>query len=89
MTKFKAIIYSNGGVRHPVDTDDIILKICNDKLNLGITLSDIGRSHVVGKVKDGKTQVIVRFISYRTCARVYSAKKILRETQKKYLSQKI
>jgi hypothetical protein len=39
--------------------------VCNDKLGLDINLHDIGRSHIIGKVKDGKSQVIVRFISYR------------------------
>jgi hypothetical protein len=39
---------------------------------------DIGRSHIIGKVKDGKSQVIVRFISYRTRNKVYSNKKGLK-----------
>jgi hypothetical protein len=52
-------------VIHSVNTDDIIVNICNDKLKLDISTNDISRSHVIGKVRNGKLQVIVRFISYR------------------------
>jgi two-component SAPR family response regulator len=54
-----------GNVKHPVNTDELIFNVCNDKLRLDINLHDMGRSHIIGKVKDGKSQVIVRFISYR------------------------
>ncbi|CAC5381272.1 unnamed protein product [Mytilus coruscus] len=40
--------------------------------------SDISRSHVIGKVRNGKSQVIVRFISYRNREKVSSAKKGLK-----------
>ncbi|CAC5411750.1 unnamed protein product [Mytilus coruscus] len=60
---------------HPVNTDDLILDICNKKLDLGIQKSDISGSHVIGKVRNGKSQVIVRFISYRNREKVFSAKK--------------
>ncbi|CAG2239435.1 unnamed protein product [Mytilus edulis] len=63
---------------HPVDTDSIILDICNNKLGLDIGIRDIGRSHVIGKLKQGRSQVIVRFISYRTRQLVYSNKKALK-----------
>lgn len=63
---------------HPVDTDSIILDICNHKLGLDIGIRDIGRSHVIGKLKQGRSQVIVRFISYRTRQLVYSNKKALK-----------
>jgi hypothetical protein len=39
---------------------------------------DIGRSHVIGKHKDGKSQVIVRFLSYRVREKVYNSKKELK-----------
>jgi hypothetical protein len=39
---------------------------------------DIGRSHVIGKPKDGKSQVIVRFLSYRVREKVYNSKKELK-----------
>jgi hypothetical protein len=49
--------------KHHVYIDGLILNVCNNKLGLDINLHDIGRSHIIGKVKDGKSQVIVRFIS--------------------------
>ncbi|CAG2247257.1 unnamed protein product [Mytilus edulis] len=52
--------------------------ICNSKLGLNLTVNDIGRSHVIGKVKNGKSQVIVRFLSYRTRSKVYTNKKALK-----------
>ncbi|CAC5369740.1 unnamed protein product [Mytilus coruscus] len=67
-----------GKVMHPVNTDDLILDVCNKKLDLGIQKSDISRSHVIGKVRNGKSQVIVRFISYRNREKVFSAKKGLK-----------
>lgn len=73
----------NGRITHPVDTDDLVLKICNDKLGLNIMKNDIGRSHVIGKVRDGKSQVIVRFLSYRTRNEVFSNKKALKSDPNK------
>ncbi|CAC5411191.1 unnamed protein product [Mytilus coruscus] len=69
---------SGGKIVHPVDTDNIILDICKNKLKLDIGIQDIGRSHVIGKVKQGKSQVIVRFISYRARQLVFSNKKALK-----------
>ena len=34
---------------HSVNTDDIIVDICNNKLKLDISINDISRSHVIGK----------------------------------------
>ena len=51
--------------------------MCNDKLSINLTREDIGRSHVIGKVINGNSQVIVRFISYRNREKVYNAKKKL------------
>ena len=67
-----------GRIVHPVDTDQLILQICNTQLGLDININDIGRSHVIGKVKNGKSQVIVRFLSYRIRNRVYTNKKALK-----------
>jgi uncharacterized protein YoxC len=66
-----------GRIVQPVDTDKLILQVCNTKLGLDININDIGRSHVIGKVKNGKSQVIVRFLSYRIRNRVYANKKAL------------
>ena len=68
-----------GRVKHPVDTDELILDICNNTLGLTLTIADISRSHVIGKVRDGKTQVIVRFLSYRVRNLVYTNKKSLKD----------
>lgn len=67
-----------GRLIHPVDTDSAIIGICKDHLNINLTKDDISRSHVIGKTINGKTQVIVRFMSYRTRERVYNAKKSLK-----------
>ena len=74
----KVPVDSKGAIKHPVNTDDIIISICNDKLGLNIEKNDIGRSHVIGKVKNGKSQVIVRFLSYRVRNSVYTSKKALK-----------
>lgn len=67
-----------GRLLHPVDTDSLVLKICNEHMNLELTKEDISRSHVIGKTNNGKSQVIVRFISYRTREKVYGGKKKLK-----------
>jgi uncharacterized coiled-coil protein SlyX len=67
-----------GRIVQPIDTDKLILQVCNTKLGLDINTNDIGRSHVIGKVKNGKSQVIVRFLSYRIRNRVYANKKALK-----------
>ena len=74
----KIPVDESGNIIHPVNTDDIIVKLCNEKLDVSISKDDIGRSHVIGKVKNGRSQVIVRFISYRKREMVYSAKRKLK-----------
>ena len=74
---------AKGNIVHPVDTDDLILKVCNDNLKINITKDDIGRSHVIGKAFNGKAQVIVRFLSYRKRELVYNAKKQLKGNEDK------
>ena len=74
----KVPVDANNHIIHPVNTDDLVLNVCNDRLNLGIQKEDIGRSHVIGNVRNGKSQVIVRFLSYRVREKVYSAKKGLK-----------
>ena len=68
-----------GRIKHPIDTDSIILDICKNNLSItDMKKEDIGRSHVIGKPKDGKSQVIVRFLSYRVREKVYNSKKELK-----------
>jgi hypothetical protein len=45
---------------------------------LDISTNDISRSHVIGKVRNGKSQVIVRFLSYRCREKVYNSKRNLK-----------
>ncbi|CAG2219871.1 HARBI1 [Mytilus edulis] len=68
----------HGKILHPVNTDDKILSICNGQLGLNLSIDDISRSHVIGKAKYGKCQVIVRFMSNRTRDMVYTNKKYLK-----------
>jgi hypothetical protein len=53
--------------------------LCQNNLSItDMKKEDIGRSHVIGKPKDGKSQVIVRFLSYRVREKVYNSKKELK-----------
>ena len=47
---------------HKMNTDKIVLDICNNNLEVPITLNELGRTHPIGKVTGGKVQVIARFI---------------------------
>jgi ribosomal protein L9 len=51
-----------GHINHSVNTDDIIVDICKNKLKLDISSNDISRSNVIDTVGNGKSQVIVRFL---------------------------
>ena len=54
------------------------VKYCNDNLKQDISINDIGPSHTIGQIKDGKAAIIVRFLSYRKRQIVYANKKMLR-----------
>jgi hypothetical protein len=66
---------SNGDIIQPIDTDSIVLQICKNQLGVKLNLNDIGRSHPIGQSRDGKISIIVRFLSYRQRAMVFSNKK--------------
>jgi len=72
---------NRGQIIHPVNTDDLVMKICKDKLGIELSINDIGRSHVIAKVRDGESQVIVRFLSYRARNQVYSNKRLLKQNE--------
>ncbi|CAC5406248.1 unnamed protein product [Mytilus coruscus] len=76
--KISVPVDERGRIQHPVNTDELILNVCNNKLGLNLTLKDINRSHTIGKARYGKAQVIVRFVSYRVRHQVYSNKKALK-----------
>jgi hypothetical protein len=56
----------------------LVSVLFNNLPGVNLTINDIGRSHVIGRAKSGKCQVIVRFLSYRTRNLVYTNKKSLR-----------
>ena len=64
-----------------MNTDEIILNICNDKLGIPITINEIGRTHPIGKVRNNKVQVIARFITYRVRNAVFSSKRKLKDNE--------
>ena len=73
------VLEDQRGHINPVDTDKLILDICKTKLKItDLKLEDISQSHVIGRAYNGKTELIVRFISYRVRHRVYSGKRELK-----------
>ena len=45
-------------------TDDKIIDICKQHLKIDITLDDINRSHIIGKIHhEGSSQLICRFLN--------------------------
>ena len=75
---------SNGDIIQPIDTDSIVLQICKNQLGVKLNLNDIGRSHPIGQSRDGKISIIVRFLTYRQRAMVFSNKKKLKGNKDKY-----
>lgn len=74
---------SNGDIIQPIDTDSIVLQICKNQLGVKLSLNDIGRSHPIGQSRDGKISIIVRFLTYRQRAMVFSNKKKLKGNKDK------
>ena len=72
-----------------MNTDKIVLDICNNSLGLtAITTDDISRTHVVGTPSDGKCQIIARFNSYRLRHKVFSAKaKLKDDPDKRFITE--
>jgi len=61
------------------DTDNMVLSIFNDQLGVPIGKDDIDRSHRVGvRSEDRPRAIIVKFVSYRRRAEVFSQKKKLK-----------
>lgn len=68
----------NGDITYPINTDALVMNICKDNLEQPITIDDLGRTHTIGKIKEGKASIIARFISYRKRHLVYSNKRKLK-----------
>jgi hypothetical protein len=56
----------------------IHLGICKNQLGVKLNLTDIGRSHPIGEIRDGKISIIVRFLTHRQRHMVFSKKKELK-----------
>jgi hypothetical protein len=67
-----------GEIIQPVDTESIVLGICNKDLGLKLDIHHIGRSHPIGEPKDGKISIITRFLTYRQWQLVFRNKKKLK-----------
>ena len=55
---------SNEQIIKPINSDQLVLDICNNELGLDLQLQDLGRTHPIGPVQDNKADIIARFISY-------------------------
>ena len=69
----------NGQINKPIDTDSLVLDICKKKLKIQLETTDIGRSHPIGEIRDGKTSIIVRFLSYRQRQLIFRNKRKLKD----------
>ena len=71
---------SNGNnvVKTPIDTDSLVLDICKNQLGVKLNLTDIGRSHPIGEIRDGKISIIVRFLTCRQRHMGFTKKKELK-----------
>ncbi|CAC5392041.1 unnamed protein product [Mytilus coruscus] len=50
--KIKTPTNGNGRIIKPINTDFLVLQICNEQLGLDINLKDLGRTHPIGKVNN-------------------------------------
>ena len=64
-------------------TDNIILDICNNKMNLTpkITESVIDRSHIIGTIRNGKAHIIWKFKTWKANAKLYRTNKQLKHSR--------
>lgn len=67
-----------GVIIKPIDTDALVLGICKNNLKVDLSPNDIGRSHPIGEMREGKISIIVRFLSYRPRQLVFSNKRKLK-----------
>ena len=66
------------------DTDEVIVKLCKEKLEVEITKDDICRSHPVGKPnRQGKSQLICRFRNWKVKNSIFSVKRQLKDNPDK------
>ena len=66
------------------DTDEVIVKLCAEKLEVEITKDDICRSHPVGKPnRKGQSQIICRFRNWKIKNSIFSVKRQLKDNPDK------
>jgi len=65
-------------------TDETVLKICKDNLDIDLCKDDIQRSHTIGRVNHlGKAHIICRFRNWQIKNQVYQTKRKLRPSNQK------
>jgi hypothetical protein len=59
-----------------INTDEIVVNICNNimKVDPPLSVNDIERSHTIGPVKDGYSQILCKFKAWKTKHHVYMNK---------------
>ena len=64
------------------NTDDLVLKTINDRLDLDIAENEIDRSHRIGRKKDGQRPrpIIVKLTRYNTRKKVFGSNRKLKGT---------
>ena len=56
------------------DTDQFVINLADRDLHIELNAGAISRSHIVGKIKNGKCQIIVKFVRYNTRRVILEAK---------------
>ena len=61
------------------NTDEVVVKLCKEKLNIQMESRDLDRSHRLGRQKGGKPRgIIAKFANYHCRDKIYRARKLLR-----------
>ena len=77
-------------MKTPIDTDSLVLGICKNQLGVKLNISDIGRSHLIGEIVDGKISIIEGFFTYRQRHMVFTKKKELKgHVDKAFISENL
>lgn len=64
------------------NTDDIIIELVKNKFGISLNVTDIERSHRLGKMREGANTkprpIIVKFLSYRVREAIFTKKRVLK-----------
>ena len=70
------------------ETDAVIVKMVREKLGVQITENDIDRSHIIGKINNGKAQLICRLRNWKIKNKIYMWKsKLARNPDKTFVTE--